>query len=81
MLIGLKEEIGLVGFDVLLDTNLDGVPENYTIRLRDTAKVRIDPPDEIKESLFLIRAIIKTNNEDRDIEIVRKIPIFFKQMS
>ncbi|WP_371805732.1 hypothetical protein [Candidatus Lokiarchaeum ossiferum] len=81
LLIGLNEEVGLVAFDVLLDTNLDGVPENYTIKIRETAKIRIDPPDEIKESLFLIRAIVKTNNEDRDIEIVRKIPIFFKQMA
>ena len=81
LIIAFKEEIGLIAFDVLLDTNLDGIPENYIIRLKETAKIRIDPPDVIKETLFLIRASIRIANEDRDLEIVRKIPIFFKQMA
>jgi tetratricopeptide (TPR) repeat protein len=80
LLIGVNEDIGLVAFDVLLDKNMEGVPENYEIRLRKTAKIRIDPPDIIKETLFLIRAIITIPNEDRDLEVTRKIPIFFKQL-
>ncbi|MHA1585190.1 MAG: hypothetical protein ACTSWL_08045 [Promethearchaeota archaeon] len=80
LLIGFKENIGLVAFDALLDRNFESVPENYEISLKTTAKVRIDPPDEVRESLFLIRAIVKITNEDRDLEITRKIPVFFKQM-
>jgi hypothetical protein len=79
-LVCFREEVGLVAFDVLLDRELDGVPENYLINLRPTAKIRIDPPDEINETLFLIRAVIKVRNEDRDLEIIRKLPVFFKQM-
>ncbi|MHA1856001.1 MAG: hypothetical protein ACTSYY_08130, partial [Promethearchaeota archaeon] len=79
-LIGFKEEVGLIAFDVQLDSNLEGVPENYSIKLKRTAKVRIDPPDSKKETLFLIRAVVKIKNPERDIEIKRNIPIFFNQM-
>ncbi len=80
ILVGFHESLGLLGFDVLLDTPLEGIPEHYVFHLKSTAKVRIDPPDEARESLFLIRGIVKTSNEDRDIEISRKIPVFFTQM-
>jgi len=79
-LIGFREEIGLIAFDVQLDSNLEGVPENYSIKLKQTAKVRIDPPESAVETLYLIRAVVKIGNQDRDIEIKRKIPIFFSQM-
>ncbi|QEE17707.2 hypothetical protein DSAG12_03545 [Promethearchaeum syntrophicum] len=79
-LIGFREEIGLIAFDVQLDSNLEGVPENYSIKLKQTAKIRIDPPESIRETLFLIRAVVKIGNQDRDIEIKRNIPIFFSQM-
>ncbi|MHA1474109.1 MAG: hypothetical protein ACTSRX_00330 [Promethearchaeota archaeon] len=79
-LIGFREEIGLIAFDVQLDSNLEGVPENYTIELKKNAKVRIDPPESARETLYLIRAVVKIGNQDRDIEIKRNIPIFFSQM-
>jgi len=77
-LIGFREEIGLIAFDVKLKKYLEGVPENYTIELKQNAKIRIDPPESA--TLNLIRAVIKIGNHDRDIEIKRNIPIFFNQM-
>jgi len=77
-LIGFREEIGLIAFDVQLDSNLEGIPENYTIKLKQNAKIRIDPPK--LATLNLIRAVVKIGNQDRDIEINRNIPIFFSQM-
>ena len=79
-LIGFREEIGLIAFDVQLESNLEGVPENYTIKIKPNAKVRIDPPESATETLYLIRAVVKIGNQDRDIDIKRNIPIFFSQM-
>lgn len=81
LLIAFKDELGLVAFDVQLDQNLEGVAENYSIKLKKTCQIRIEPPDIIKETLFLIRAVIEIENEERDIEITRQMPVFFKQLN
>ncbi len=80
VLIGFSEDVGLVAFTVLLDRTLEGVPENYTLQLKNSAKVVIEKPNEVDLTSFLIRANIRIFNEEKDLEIVRKIPIFFKQM-
>ena len=80
ILIGFNESVGLVAFSVLLDRNLEGVPENYIIQLKPTAKVVIEKPSESDLTSFLIRATIKIYKEERDLSIIRKIPIFFKQL-
>lgn len=80
ILIGFNESVGLVAFSVLLDRTLEGVPENYIIQLKPTAKVVIEKPSESDLTSFLIRATIKIYKEERDLSIIRKIPIFFKQL-
>jgi hypothetical protein len=80
LLIAFREEIGLIAFDVVLDKPLEGVPENYTIQIKKTAQLSINPVDMIKEALFLIRAIVRVTDIERDIEIKRNIPAFFTQI-
>lgn len=80
ILIGFNEDVGLVAFTVLLDRTLDGVPENYTLQLKNSAKVIIEEPNEADVTSFLIRANIRIFNEEKDLQITRKIPIFFKQL-
>lgn len=80
VLVGFNESVGLVAFSLLLDRTLEGVPENYIIQLKPHAKVIIEKPSEMDNTAFLIRAMIRIFNEERDISIIRKIPVFFKQL-
>ncbi len=80
LIIGYNEAIGLIAFDIDLERELDGVPENYTMQLKTEAKVQVVAPDVIKETLFLIRAIILIGNEERDINIKRNVPLLFCQL-
>lgn len=80
LLIGFKEDLGLLAFEVDLPTELDGTPEKYYLKLKPSAKIRIERVDHERESMFLIRAIIRIYNLKRDLEIIRKTPVFFKQM-
>ncbi len=79
-LIGFKESLGLLAFEVTLPTMLDELPERYYLKIKPSAKIRIEPVNHERESMFLIRAVIKIFNLKRDLEIVRKTPVFFKQM-
>ena len=79
-LIGFKEEVGLVAFEIKSKLKLDGAPENYYLKLNESCKIRIKAPDKEQGSMFLIRAVIVINNVERDLDIIRKTPIFFKQM-
>lgn len=79
-LIGFKEQLGLLAFEVKLPSLPDEAPEKYYLKLKQSAKIRINPVDQKHESLFLIRAVIKIYNLKRDLEIIRKEPVFFKQM-
>jgi hypothetical protein len=80
LLIAYSEELGLVAFELLLSHELDGVPENYTLQLSKSAQVQIIHPDAVRETMFLIRAIVKIEDEERDLIIKRNIPVFFAQM-
>lgn len=79
-LIGYNEDIGLIAFDVQLDRTLEGVPENYGIKLQSTAQVKIIPPDGNLASSLLVRAVVLVADEARDLQIKRNIPAFFSSM-
>jgi hypothetical protein len=79
VLIGYNKEIGLIGFRVNLDKALQGIPENYTIKLTKKANVRILKPSEALKTKYLIRALISIDEPDH-IDIDRNIPLFFSQM-
>ena len=80
LLIGFKEEIGLVGFKVVSGRIFESVPENYTISIKKSAKVKIVPPKPGKIEHLLCRAIVLVPKENRDLQISRKIPVFFEQL-
>ena len=69
-----------VEFRVSIDKNLQGIPENYTIKLTKKAKVRILKPSESLKTKFLIRALISVEDPSY-IDINRNIPVFFAQMN
>jgi len=79
-MIGYNEEIGLIAFDVQLNRELEGVPENYSLQIKSEAIVKIIPPDTGKENSFLIRAIVVIGDEGRDLIIKKNLPSFFAQM-
>ena len=41
LIIGYNGAIGLIAFDIDLERELDGVPENYTMQLKTEAKVQV----------------------------------------
>ncbi|MBD3341837.1 MAG: hypothetical protein GF353_22220 [Candidatus Lokiarchaeota archaeon] len=73
-------ELGLLGFKIKTDENITGIPENYSIKLKPTAKVKIYEPDEDLKDQFLIRAIIEVTAKNQT-EIVYTLPSFFKQLN
>jgi len=81
VLIVYNKEIGLIGFRLnLMKKQLQGIPENYTIKLTKKAYVRIlKPSNELKEK-YLIRALICVD-EPSHVEINRNIPVFFAEMN
>lgn len=80
LFVALHTELGLLGFLVFGDYQLSGVAENYSLKLKETAKVRIFTPNtELKEK-YLIRAIIEIKNKEF-IDIIYNLPIFFQQMN
>lgn len=82
VLIAFNSEIGLVGFRVKLpvDMKLEGIPENYKIKLTKKAKVQILKPSQKLKVKYLLRAIIVVSSIDY-VDIDRNIPIFFSQMN
>ncbi|MHA1727772.1 MAG: hypothetical protein ACTSWY_03460 [Promethearchaeota archaeon] len=80
VLISFNKRLGLVGFRVNLSAKLQGLPENYTIKLKKNAKINILKPSAKLKAKYLIRAIIQIDSLDH-IDINRNIPIFFSQMN
>ncbi|MFX0027740.1 MAG: hypothetical protein ACFE8B_00900 [Candidatus Hermodarchaeota archaeon] len=73
-------ELGLLG--VLLKTNesVTGIAENYTLKIKSTAKAKIYEPDEALKNDFLIRAIIEITQINQ-VKINFTLPSFFKQLN
>ena len=73
-------ELGLLGIKVKTSENVTGIAENYTLKLKPTAKAKIYEPDETLKNDFLIRAIIEITQKDK-VNINHSLPSFFKQLN
>ena len=73
-------ELGLLGIKLKTTENVTGIAENYTLKIKPTAKVKIYEPDETLKESYLIRAIIEVTTKDK-VQITYTLPSFFKQLN
>ena len=73
-------ELGLLGIKVKTDNSIQGIAENYTLKIKPTAKVKIYEPDDTLKEVYLIRAIIEITAKNQ-CEILYSLPSFFKQLN
>ncbi|MFW9969577.1 MAG: tetratricopeptide repeat protein [Candidatus Odinarchaeota archaeon] len=73
-------ELGLLGIKLKTNENVAGIAENYTLRIKPTAKAKIYEPEEALRNNFLIRAIIEIMDENQ-VQIKYTLPSFFKQLN
>ncbi|GAH88264.1 unnamed protein product, partial [marine sediment metagenome] len=73
-------ELGLLGIKIKTSQNVTGIAENYTLKIKPTAKAKIYEPDETLKNDFLIRAIIEITQKDK-VQIKQSLPSFFKQLN
>ncbi|MBY9007590.1 MAG: hypothetical protein KGD63_12635 [Candidatus Lokiarchaeota archaeon] len=73
-------ELGLIGVRLKTDQNITGIAENYSLKIKPTAKIKIRNSDESLKELYLIRAIIDIQGKDH-CEINYTLPAFFKQLN
>lgn len=73
-------ELGLLGIKVKTDENITGIAENYSVKLKPTAKVKIYEPDDELKDAYLIRCIIEVTAKNQ-CEIIYTLPSFFKQLN
>jgi hypothetical protein len=73
-------QLGLLGIKLYTEQTITGIAENYSLKIKPTAKVKIYKPDDSLKESFLIRAIIEiVEKEGCDIEY--SLPSFFKQLN
>jgi hypothetical protein len=73
-------ELGLLGVLIKTKENIIGIAENYTLKIKPTAKVKIYNPSADLKDTFLIRAIIEPTEIDQ-CEIIYSLPSFFKTIN
>jgi tetratricopeptide (TPR) repeat protein len=73
-------ELGLLGIKLSTSENITGIAENYTLKIKSTAKAKIYEPEEDLKNDFLIRAIIEIIGKDQ-VKIIYTLPSFFKQLN
>ncbi|MFW9898814.1 MAG: hypothetical protein ACFFDO_06090 [Candidatus Thorarchaeota archaeon] len=73
-------ELGLLGIKLKTDENITGIAENYSLKLKPTAKLKIYEADEELKDTYLIRAIIEITAKNQ-CEIIYTLPAFFKQLN
>ncbi|MFX1570827.1 MAG: tetratricopeptide repeat protein [Promethearchaeota archaeon] len=73
-------ELGLLGIKLETSENVTGIAENYNLKIKSTAKLKIYEPDEDLKNAFLIRAIIEITTKDQ-VQIIYTLPSFFKQLN
>ena len=73
-------ELGLLGIKFKTSENVTGIAENYTLKIKRTAKLKIYKPEEDLKNDFLIRAVIEATTKDM-VEIIYTLPSFFKQLN
>ncbi len=73
-------ELGLFALKVKTSERVTGIAENYTLKIKPTARLKIYKPDENLRDRFLIRAIIETTAINQ-VSIDYTLPSFFKQLN
>lgn len=73
-------ELGLLGIRLKTSENITGIAENYTLKIKPTAKVKVYKPNEDLRNDFLIRAVIEITQKDQ-VHIKYTLPSFFKQLN
>jgi len=73
-------ELGLLGIKLKTSENVTGIAENYTLKIKSKAKVKIYEPEEDLKNDFLIRAMIEPTTKDM-VKIIYTLPSFFKQLN
>ncbi|MFW9987023.1 MAG: hypothetical protein ACFFC3_00005 [Candidatus Odinarchaeota archaeon] len=73
-------ELGLLGIKLKTTENVTGIAENYTLKIKPTAKLKIYEPEEDLKNDFLIRAVIEVSAKDQ-VNIIYTLPSFFKQLN
>ena len=73
-------ELGLLGIKLKTSENVTGIAENYTLKIKSTAHVKIYEPEEDLNNDFLIRAMIEPTTKDM-VKIIYTLPSFFKQLN
>ena len=73
-------DLGLLGINIKTSENVTWIAENYTLKIKPTAKAKIYEPDETLKNDFLIRAIIEITQKDK-VQIKQSLPSFFKQLN
>lgn len=73
-------ELGLLGIILKTSENVTGIAENYNLKIKSTANLKIYEPDEDLKNAFLIRAIIEIPTKDQ-VQIIYTLPSFFKQLN
>jgi len=73
-------ELGLLGIKLKTSENITGIAENYTLKIKPTAKVKIYEPEEDLRNSFLIRAILEITVKNQ-VQITYTLPSFFKQLN
>jgi len=73
-------DLGLLGIKLKTDTNIIGIAENYSLKIKPDAKVKIYEPDDQLRNEFLIRAIIEVTVKNK-CEVNYTLPSFFKQLN
>lgn len=73
-------ELGLLGIKLKTTENVTGIAENYTLKIKQTATLKIYEPEEALKNDFLIRAVIEVTAKDQ-VNIIYTLPSFFKQLN
>jgi len=73
-------ELGLLGVMLKTNENVTGIAENYTLKIKPTAKVKIYKPDADLKNDYLIRAIVEITQKNQ-VKINYTLPTFFKQLN
>ena len=73
-------ELGLLGIKFKTSENVTGIAENYTLKIKPTARLKIYKPEEDLKNDFLIRAVIEATAKDQ-VKIIYTLPSFFKQLN
>ncbi|MFO8018487.1 MAG: hypothetical protein R6U96_07615 [Promethearchaeia archaeon] len=73
-------ELGLLGIKLRTKQRITGVAENYSLKIKPTARIKIYEPTPESRELYLIRAVVEILNSET-CEIKYSLPSFFESMN